>query len=109
MLRRVISSLLAAVALAALLAPAASADEPLKQGLEGSFALKATNGYKLSALIGSTGEGDAGLLILSVAKKGSGATYLAHGEVTKEHVALRPRQPRPDRPRGPSDRARRKR
>jgi hypothetical protein len=78
--------MLAAAALAALLAPAASADEPLKQGLEGSFTLKATNGYKLSALIGSTGKGDAGLLILSVAKKGSGATYLAHGEVTKEHV-----------------------
>jgi hypothetical protein len=85
MLRRVISSLLAAVAVAALVAPSAGADEPLK-GLEGSFALKATNGYKLSALIGSTGEGDAGLLILSVAKKGTGATYLAHGEVTKEHV-----------------------
>jgi hypothetical protein len=85
MLRRVISSLLAAVAFAVLLAPAASADEPLKQGLEGSFALKATNGYKLSALIGSTGEGN-GLLILSVARKGGGATYLAHGEVTKEHV-----------------------
>jgi hypothetical protein len=77
--------MLAVVALAALLAPAASADETLKQGLEGSFALKATNGYKLSALIGSTGEGN-GLLILSVAKKGGGATYLAHGEVTKEHV-----------------------
>lgn len=86
MLRRLLSSLLAAVALAALLAPAASADEPLKQGLEGSFALKATNGYKLSALIGSTGKGNAGLLILSVAKKGSGATYLAQGEVTKEHA-----------------------
>jgi hypothetical protein len=85
MLRRLISSLLAAVALAALLAPAASADETLKQGLEGSFALKATNGYKFSALIGSTGEGN-GLLILSVARKGGGATYLAHGEVTKEHV-----------------------
>ena len=86
MLRRALSSLLAAVVVAALLAPAAGADEPLKQGLDGSFALKATNGYKLSAMIGSTGEGDAGLLILSVAKKGSGATYLAHGEVTKEHV-----------------------
>jgi hypothetical protein len=85
MLRRLISSLLATVALAALLAPAASADETLKQGLEGSFALKATNGYKFSALIGSTGEGN-GLLILSVARKGGGATYLAHGEVTKEHV-----------------------
>jgi hypothetical protein len=77
--------MLAAVTLAALLAPAASADEALK-GLEGSFALKATNGYKVSALIGATGEGNAGLLILSVAKKGGGATYLAHGEVTKEHV-----------------------
>jgi hypothetical protein len=84
--RRVLCGVLATLTLLALLAPAAGADEPLKQGLDGSFVLKATNGYKLSALIGSTGEGDAGLLILSVAKKGSGATYLAHGEVTKEHV-----------------------
>jgi hypothetical protein len=86
MLRRVISSLLTAVVLAALLAPAASADETTQKGLEGSFTLKGTHGYTIKALIGATGNGDAGLMILSVGKKGEEATYLVHGTVTKEAV-----------------------
>jgi hypothetical protein len=86
MTRRLLSGLLATLALLGLVAPAASADETLKQGLDGSFALKGTHGYKLIALIGSTGKGDEGVMILSVAKKGGAATYLARGEVTKEHV-----------------------
>jgi hypothetical protein len=86
MLRRVLSSLLAAVAFAALLAPAASADEALGKGLVGSFTLKGTHGYKINALIASFGEGDAGRLVLFVGKKNQQAIYVAKGTVTKESV-----------------------
>ena len=86
MLRRVPSTLLATVALVALLAPVARADETTQKGLEGSFTLKGTHGYTVKALIGATGNGDAGLMILSVGKKGEEATYLVHGTVTKEAV-----------------------
>jgi hypothetical protein len=86
MLRRVICGMLAAVALAALLAPAASADETLGKGLAGSFSLKGTHGYEVNALIASYGEGDAGQLVLFVGKKNQQATYIAKGTVTKESV-----------------------
>jgi hypothetical protein len=86
MLRRFISSLLAAVALAALLAPAASADETLGKGLEGSFTLKGTHGFEVKALIASYGEGDMGQLVLFVGKKNQQAIYIAKGTVTKESV-----------------------
>lgn len=78
--------MLAAVALAALLAPAASADETLGKGLAGSFTLKATHGYEINALIASFGEGDAGQLVLFVGKKNKQAIYIAKGTVTKESV-----------------------
>jgi hypothetical protein len=86
MLRRLISSLLAAVALAALLAPAASADETLGKGLEGSFTLKGTHGFEVKALIASYGEGDMGQLVLFVGKTNQQAIYIAKGTVTKESV-----------------------
>jgi hypothetical protein len=86
MLRRALSSLLAALAVAALVAPAASADETLGKGLEGSFTLKGTHGYEIKALIGATGEGDAGQMILFVGKHGEQATYFVRGTVTKETV-----------------------
>src|ERR1700759_5493712 len=86
MLRRAVSGLLAAVASLALLAPAASADETLGKGLEGSFALKGTHGYEVNALIASLGEGDAGQIVLFVGKKNQQAIYIARGTVTKESV-----------------------
>src|ERR1700744_6501462 len=86
MLRRVISSLLAAAALAALLAPAASADEALGKGLEGAFTLNGTHGFEVKALIASSGEGDAGRLVLFVGKKNQQAIYIAKGTVTKESI-----------------------
>jgi hypothetical protein len=86
MLRRVLSTLLAAVALAALLAPAASADETLGKGLEGSFLLKGTHGFEVKALIASYGKGDAGQIVLFVGKKNQQAIYIAKGRVTKESV-----------------------
>jgi hypothetical protein len=76
-----------AVALAsAALVAAATAAEPAPKGLEGAFALEGTHGFKLFGLVASTGKG--GVLILSVAKKGEDATYVAHGEVTRESVAF---------------------
>jgi len=78
--------MLAAVALAALLAPTASADETLGKGLEGSFTLKGTHGYEIKALIASLGEGDAGQLVLFVGKQNQQATYSVKGTVTKESV-----------------------
>lgn len=63
---------------------AAIADEPLPKGGEGTFELRGTNGYKVFAPIGSTGE--TGVLSLFVDKRGADATYLVHGEVTREHV-----------------------
>jgi hypothetical protein len=86
MLRRVLSTLLATAALAALFAPAASADETLGKGLEGSFSLKGTHGFEVNALIGSYGKGDAGQIVLFVGKKNQQATYIAKGTVTKESV-----------------------
>jgi hypothetical protein len=86
MLRRALSTMLGAAALAALLAPAASADETLGKGLEGSFALKGTHGYEVKALIASYGEGDAGQLVLFVGKSNQQAIYIAKGTVTKESV-----------------------
>src|ERR1700743_710558 len=86
MLRRVISALLATVALAVVLASAASADEPLGKGLEGAFSLKGTHGYEINALIASYGEGDAGQLVLFVGKKNQEAIYVTKGTVTKESV-----------------------
>jgi hypothetical protein len=86
MLRRLLASLLVAAAFAALLAPAASADETLGKGLEGSFTLKGTHGYEIKTLIASYGEGDAGQLVLFVGKKNKGAIYVVKGTVTKESV-----------------------
>jgi hypothetical protein len=86
MLRRFSSSLVLLVALVAAVVPVATAAEPAAKGLEGSFALKGTHGFKLFALVASTGK--SGVLILSVAKKGEAATYVAHGEVTTESVAF---------------------
>jgi hypothetical protein len=86
MLRRLLFGLLAALALLALVAPAAGADEPLGRGLEGSFTLKGTHGYEVKALISSFGEGDLGQLVLFVGKKGEQAIYLVKGTVTKEAV-----------------------
>jgi hypothetical protein len=86
MLRRALSSMLAAVALAAFFAPAASADETLGKGLEGSFSLKGTHGFEVNALIGSYGKGDAGQLVLFVGKSNQEAIYIAKGKVTKESV-----------------------
>jgi hypothetical protein len=86
MLRRLLSSLLAAAALAAFLAPAASADETLGKGLEGSFTLNGTHGFEVRALIASYGEGDAGQIVLFVGKKNQQAIYIAKGTVTKESV-----------------------
>jgi hypothetical protein len=86
MLRRALSSMLAAVAVAVLIPPAASADEPLPKGLEGSFALKGTHGYEIKALIASYGEGDKGQLVLFVGKKNQEAIYTVNGTVTKESV-----------------------
>jgi hypothetical protein len=85
MLRRALS-MLGAAALAALLAPAASADETLGKGLEGSFVLKGTHGYEVKALIASYGEGDAGQIVLFVGKSNQQAIYTAKGTVTKESV-----------------------
>lgn len=78
--------MLVAVAFAALLAPAASADETLGKGLEGSFTLKGTHGFEIKALIASYGEGDAGQLVLFVGKKNQQAIYVVKGTVTKESV-----------------------
>jgi hypothetical protein len=86
MLRRALSTLLATAALAALLAPAASADEALGKGLEGSFTLKGTHGFEIKALIASYGEGDAGQIVLFVGKKNQLAIYVVKGTVTKEAV-----------------------
>jgi hypothetical protein len=86
MLRRFSSGLVLVVALVAAVVPVATAAEPAPKGLEGSFALKGTHGFKLFALVASTGK--SGVLILSVAKKGEAATYVAHGEVTPESVAF---------------------
>ncbi|HEY0278440.1 MAG TPA: hypothetical protein VGC32_09250 [Solirubrobacterales bacterium] len=86
MLRRALSTLLATVAFAALLVPAAGADEPLGKGLEGSFTLKGTHGFEIKALIASYGEGGAGQIVLFVGKKNQQATYIAKGTVTKESV-----------------------
>src|ERR1700744_3877828 len=86
MLRRLLTSMLVAVAFAALLAPAASADETLGKGLEGSFALKGTHGFEIKALIASYGKGDAGQLVLFVGKKNQQAIYITKGTVTKESV-----------------------
>jgi hypothetical protein len=86
MLRRVLLTLLATLALAALVAPAASADETLGKGLEGSFTLKGTHGYEINALIGSYGKGDTGQLVLFVGKKNEQAIYIVKGTVTKESV-----------------------
>jgi hypothetical protein len=88
MLRRVVSGLLAAVVLAALFAPAASADETLGKGLEGSFTLKGSHGYEIKALIASYGEGDAGQLVLFAGKKNQQAIYIVKGTVTKESVGF---------------------
>jgi hypothetical protein len=79
--------LIAAALLAfCLLAPAASADETLGKGLEGSFTLKGTHGYEVKALIASFGEGDAGQIVLFASKKNRQAIYIAKGTVTKESV-----------------------
>src|SRR5580692_11255089 len=86
MLRRALSTMLAAVAFAALLAPPASADETLGRGLEGTFTLKGTHGFEVKALIGSYGEGDAGQLVLFVGKSNQQAIYTVKGKVTKESV-----------------------
>lgn len=86
MLRRVLLFALAAVLLATIIAPRASADEPLGKGLEGSFTLKGTHGFEVKALIASYGEGDAGQLVLFVGKKNQQAIYVAKGTVTKEAV-----------------------
>jgi hypothetical protein len=86
MLRRLLASVLVAAAFAVLLAPAASADETLGKGLEGSFALKGTHGYEVKALIASYGKGDAGQLVLFVGKKNQQAIYIVKGTVTKESV-----------------------
>jgi hypothetical protein len=86
MLRRALSTMLGAAALAAFLAPAATADETLGKGLEGSFALKGTHGYEVKALIASYGEGDAGQLVLFVGKSNQQAIYVVKGTVTKEAV-----------------------
>jgi hypothetical protein len=86
MLRRVLSGVLVAVAVLALVAPAANADEPLGKGLEGSFTLKGTHGYEIKALIASFGEGDAGQLALFVGKKDQQAIYIVKGTVTRESV-----------------------
>jgi hypothetical protein len=86
MLRRALPTMLAVAALAALLAPAASADETLGKGLEGSFTLKGTHGFEVKALIASYGEGDAGQLVLFVGKSNQEAIYVAKGTVTKESV-----------------------
>jgi hypothetical protein len=82
MLRRLSFGAAVLVALLAVGAQAATAAEPTPKGLEGSFALKGTHGFKLFGLVASTGK--SGVLILSVGKKGEEATYFAHGEVTKE-------------------------
>jgi hypothetical protein len=84
MLRRFSSGVLLLVALLAVVAPPATAGEPAPKGLEGSFALNGTHGYRVFGVVASTGKG--GVLILSVGKKGEGATYVAHGEVSKESV-----------------------
>ena len=82
MFKRLLIPTLLAVLLVA--APVATADEPLPKGLEGSFQLKGTNGYKLWGIIGSTGS--EGTLALFVTKDRASATYTARGEVTREHV-----------------------
>lgn len=84
--RRLLSGALAALALVVLVVPSAGADEPVGQGLEGAFTLKGTHGYEVKGVIGATGKGEAGLLILFVGKKGREASYLVHGTVTKEAV-----------------------
>jgi hypothetical protein len=86
MLRRALSTMLAAVAFAALLAPPASADETLERGLEGTFTLKGSHGFEVKALIGSYGKGDAGQIVLFVGKSNQEAIYTAKGTVTKESV-----------------------
>jgi hypothetical protein len=86
MLRRVLLFVLAAVLLATIIAPTASADETLGKGLEGSFTLKRTHGFEVKALIASYGEGDAGQLVLFVGKKNQQAIYVVKGTVTKEAV-----------------------
>jgi hypothetical protein len=72
------------IALLVAVVPAATAAEPAPEGLEGTFALKGTNGYRLFGLIASTPKG--GVMTLFVGKKGEEATYVAHGEVAKESV-----------------------
>jgi hypothetical protein len=86
MSRRLLFGALTALTLLAVVVSAAGADEPPGQGLKGSFKLKGTHGYEINGLVGATGKGDAGLLILFVGKKGEEATYLVHGTVTKESV-----------------------
>lgn len=82
MFRRFLIPALLALLLVA--APAATADEPLPKGAEGSFQLKGTGGYTLVGIVGSTGT--EGVLTLIVGKHGASAFYVARGEVTREHV-----------------------
>lgn len=82
MLRRLALPALLILLLA--MASAASADEPVPKGFEGTFLLKGTHGYRILGLIGSTGT--EGTLALLVGKRGAAATYEARGEVTREHV-----------------------
>jgi hypothetical protein len=70
----------------ALCLSAATADEPLPKGIEGAFELQGKNGYGIVGLVGSTGEGDQGVLALLVERGGAAAIYSVHGEVTKEHA-----------------------
>jgi hypothetical protein len=86
MLRRLLSGLLATLALLALVAPAAGADEPAPRGLAGSFTLQGTNGYEVKAWISSLGEGDLGQLVLFVGRKREQAIYVVKGTVTREAV-----------------------
>jgi hypothetical protein len=76
------------LALLALAAPAAHADEPLAKGFEGTFELAGSNGYKILGLVGSTGVGSEGTLALIVGRPGASVTYLARGEVTREHASF---------------------
>ena len=82
MFRRFLIPILLVVLLVA--APAATADEPLPKGFEGTFQLMGTNGYRLWGIIGSTGT--EGTLALLVTKHSTSAAYMARGEVTREHV-----------------------
>jgi hypothetical protein len=84
MLRRPLVGLAALVAFLILAVPIAGADEPLPQGAEGTFELQGAHGYRLFGIIASTGT--TGVLELFVSKGGEEATYIAHGEVTREHV-----------------------